>query len=747
MTTDETVQSMMIEEGFVTKRGPRPLRIWQKRYFRLPTANQSYPLNRLRLVYRKNAKKTTAPREEFEKTNQLLLETLASATVDASRILAYFKSDDKEETPQGFINFNHVTEVDPSPKIKPFAFTVKTKSREYVFSTTSQKDTDSWVATLKNLASQEPIDSSDTAAYKFSYEQLAERKGFASPSVPAQDDEVFSASEAENETKEAAPVAQPTEEAIDPSAEAIVDAVPDAASPRKSFYTEVIDFFHRKIPESEAKVEAVDPIAEAKEDQEVKEDGKDSEFSKEIAEMVAPISSDPPSLEPSPVAAADETPAEAQTEAKPSRSKTFNMPKFEGKIFSKLFNKKGGSDDEAQKETTDEAPKQDVAPEAVEAATEESTTEEQPTSEAKHDLPVAHAIEEPSAGVEIAKEESNAIAPEVVEEPAQEEAPVTPTKEEKKPFLTRLLSSGRKKAEEPKEAATEAADLEAEASAPVEVEASEVKRPFIKRLLSGNLKNKAETASVQEAHTESTEPAEAVVEAASEPVDESVVIVAEPEAVVAEPAQEKAEEVATEEPTEAPAAQRQASLITRIGELAYSAVAPAPATIPEGAEELSEHYVEKSKDAAHSGFLFKQSTLLHTNNLRYVILSKDGAFTYYRSAQVPSEGKKIQIDDTVQVGPVDELILSIKPANAYAMLFQAKDREDRDKWGAALAQFSHVATKEEVEQAVAEVLSLDKSLDAPIDTPTELPAEASQEAPAEEKKDETPLAQAAEPSA
>lgn len=172
MTTEETVQNMMIEEGFVTKRGPRPLRIWQKRYFRLPTANQSYPLNRLRLVYRKNAKKTTAPREEFEKTNQLLLDTLASATVDASRILAYFKSDDKDETPQGFINFNHVTEVEPSPKIKPFAFTVKTKSREYFFSTASQKDTDSWVATLKNLASQEALDSSETAAYKFSYEQL-----------------------------------------------------------------------------------------------------------------------------------------------------------------------------------------------------------------------------------------------------------------------------------------------------------------------------------------------------------------------------------------------------------------------------------------------------------------------------------------------------------------------------------------------------------------------------------------------
>ncbi|KAI0223911.1 hypothetical protein L0F63_001652 [Massospora cicadina] len=765
MSTQDSVQSVMIEEGFVTKRGPRPLRIWQKRYFRLAAA-QSYPLNRLRLVYRKNAKRVQAPREEFERANAHLLETLATATVDASRILAYFKSDDKDELPQGFINFAHVTEVEASPKIKPYAFTVKTKSRDYVFSTNSQKDTDAWIGAFNRLASKDPVDCSDTAAYKFSYNQLAERKGFASPSVPAQDDEVFSASEGEYEVKESAP--QPAEPAEDtrasdpaePAAEAVaestpepavVDAVPDAASPRKSFYTEVIDFFHRKVPEAEAKPE-VKPEAEAvevasreadKEAEEVPEEAdKPTEFSKEIAEMVAPISSDPPSLESSPVAAAADLPAEAEAQPnKPTRTKTFNMPKFEGKIFSKFF-KKGGSDEESTKEANpNQEASQEVLQQAKEVSGAEEPTQEPTQVEAGTEPVVVLAPEEPSAKVEVevepiakpaddagvtqasVQEQASVVdsvsetVVESVQEAAQQftreatsEVSEPASKEEKRPFLTRLLSGGHKK-EEPVETSVEPV-LAPESSALVEEaepvnqeEPSEEKRPFIKRLLSGNLKHKGgATSPTQEAHPEPAVESGSV-EVASEPTSETI----EAAAFTEEPAEtEAARDVEASAPeeqpaSEAPAAQRQASLMTRIGELAYSAVAPAAAA--EEVEEISEHYMEKSKDAAYAGFLYKQSTLLHTNNLRYVILSKEGVFTYYRNAQVPSEGKKVVIDDTVQVGPVDELIISIKPLNAYALLFQAKDRQERDRWGAALAKFASPATKEEVTQAVAEALN------------------------------------------
>lgn len=826
---------LTIEEGFVNKRGPRPLRLWQKRYFRLPAENHAYPLHKLRIVYRKNAKKQNAAKEDFEKTNKCLLETLATATVNSTSILAYFRSEEKDELPQGFINLKQVDEIVPSPKIRPFAFTIKTKSRDYVFSSNTQSETDSWISTLKSLSSSEIPDFSDTAAYQFSYSQLVDRKGFASPSAPAQDDEVFSASEAELDSDEVSPkepveLAKPELSIEVPSSEtSAAESKPTTVkgestegnmSPRKSFYNEVLDFFYRKGPEGEIikevkesspKASTVPEVTEEVTQEvaqvepaavETTEEEKPSEFSQEIAEMVAPISSDPPALEPTPAVASSAD--AAPTDNRPTRSKTFVLPKFEGKMFSKIF-KKSNSDQSTPKEESVVALEEPVK-EAVEAASPkevvvDSVKEDAPVTESEivsvgevkpEEIPttieeaIPEATSEPEVIALVGADEPVALVPEVVT--SQEVAPVNDVAveeivssikepetvvedvpevtfepvaaaqikdedEDTRPFLTRLLSGKRKSkvietpivVDEASVSVVDAPVAEIDASAeepavPVEdkVISAEVtsepaasqeeeeivdspKQPFIKRLLSGNFKTKSEpivpvTEQVHEVAELNTEP-ESVPEAdlipepvviESESVPEPALIdeVSEEPASIEPAAENKAEVEASDKKDEIPAPQRQASLMARIGELAYSAVVPTTAAIPEETEEeISEHYDDKIKEAVQSGFLYKQSYLLHTNNLRFFILGQDGVLTYYRSAKVVSEGKKFAINDSTEVSAVEELLLHLKSSNGSIAYFQAKTKEDRDAWFKALSVFAKPVAAEAVVENTEAIVS------------------------------------------
>ncbi|KXN74829.1 hypothetical protein CONCODRAFT_127608 [Conidiobolus coronatus NRRL 28638] len=163
----------IIEQGHLFKRGPAPLRLWQKRLFVLPAEGRpSYTLNNLRQVYRKNVKKSGAPKEEFVKANQYLLHTLATATVNASYILAYYKNDSSKDIPNGFINLGLATSVAAAPKIRPNAFVIKTKARDYVLSASTASETESWIKTLNEFVNADLPDYSDSEAYKQSYNDL-----------------------------------------------------------------------------------------------------------------------------------------------------------------------------------------------------------------------------------------------------------------------------------------------------------------------------------------------------------------------------------------------------------------------------------------------------------------------------------------------------------------------------------------------------------------------------------------------
>lgn len=676
---------LKIEEGYVHKRGPLPLRLWQKRYFRLPSDNLTYPLHKLRIVYQKNAKKQTQSREDFEKINKQLLDSLATASVNASSMLTYFKTDNKDELPQGLINFKYVIDIIPSPKIRPFAFTIKTETRDYVFSASNQAEADSWVAALKALVSSDVADYSDTSAYKFSYSQLAERRGFASPSSQNQDEEVFSASEAEfepePESTNATEIEKPQEKVIE-----VKNEVSAKASNRRSLYTEVIGLFHKspksdsakevtaEAPNAEIKVEdasvvaisVVEPLNQELPKGESVEDPKSSEFSKEIAEMVAPIASDPPVLQNDTII----VPVEESSDNGPKRSKTFKVPKFEGKVFSKLFKKNGQVETPESKEVVTKVEEATSNPEIEDKKVLLESSES--ASESKAITSNDEIISPATVVDEIAKEASHEISalspPEVKDdeivkgsEDVQVEIIPEATKEQKQPFIKRLLSGS------PKNKAT----------VPVVVSESDKKEETDKE---------PETAELLPESIEVKEPTE------TEPQAESKV-----------------------EQKDSPAAQRQTSLIGRIGEIAYSAVSP-----PEESEQISEHFVEKIKDAKHSGFLFKQSTLFHTNNLRFVVLSADGILTYYRNAQTPSDGKKLPILNTTEVGPMDELIISIKPVSGSTYYFQAKTSEDRDAWQSALAGFSKPVIVETPATTEPSTVAGESNTDSPVETkPTE----------------------------
>ncbi|KAI9292453.1 hypothetical protein K502DRAFT_278202, partial [Neoconidiobolus thromboides FSU 785] len=168
---EEKVEPSIIEEGIVHKRGPLPLRLWQKRIMTFTVSKQNFSLYDLRIVYRKNVKKSQAPKEEFEKINKLLFETIATATVNASDIIVYYKPNVKD-IPQGLINLKQVQSIEAAPKVKPFAFLVKTEARDYIFNAPNKKELDSWIHTISSKLDNEIPDYSDTQGYKFSYEHL-----------------------------------------------------------------------------------------------------------------------------------------------------------------------------------------------------------------------------------------------------------------------------------------------------------------------------------------------------------------------------------------------------------------------------------------------------------------------------------------------------------------------------------------------------------------------------------------------
>ncbi|CAG8599357.1 10618_t:CDS:2 [Ambispora gerdemannii] len=119
---------------------------------------------------------------DFEKQNKVLFTTIAHATQTGKGLLFYYKSLKSQNRlqPQGIINLADIVEVNTSPSVnRSFAFSIKTKNREYFFNAESDKAMKDWVKTIE-LKSEEAkklvTELYNTQGFKEVYNQLVDRK-------------------------------------------------------------------------------------------------------------------------------------------------------------------------------------------------------------------------------------------------------------------------------------------------------------------------------------------------------------------------------------------------------------------------------------------------------------------------------------------------------------------------------------------------------------------------------------------
>ncbi|KAK9721023.1 hypothetical protein K7432_003767 [Basidiobolus ranarum] len=368
-----------IQQGYLQKRGLKPLRLWKNRYFGLHP--EPFALAQLRLVSKKSLKATSAPREEFERVNKALFHNIASATVSGEGLLFYFKSShaDHVEVPLGIINLEDVQSVAPAKASKPHAFCIKTNARDYILGAPNSEEAKSWVHTIQGkLDSLSTLSNvTDTVQYKDTYEKLVTRQAFNAKSasiIPTgilSDSEVLSGSDNEKENEnenEASAVAKDAEvvesqaEEVPEEPEAVVaeDSAVEDAPKRKS----VFDGFKSFIKKSDSNIEIAAVVEASAEAQEITEAEAAEETSAEQPAEVAEATN-------SPVAKAEEV----DVDNKPSRPLSFGLPKF-------LKSQKKAEVAEAQVElgsSEDIAPQDVLEPQETEVGA--ATTEEVPVEE------------------------------------------------------------------------------------------------------------------------------------------------------------------------------------------------------------------------------------------------------------------------------------------------------------------------------------------------------------------------------
>ncbi|ORX99779.1 hypothetical protein K493DRAFT_108062 [Basidiobolus meristosporus CBS 931.73] len=493
----------VIQQGYLQKRGLKPLRLWKNRYFGFH--NEPFALAQLRLVSKKSLKATSAPKEEFEKVNKSLFHNIATATVSGESLMFYFKSSnpDHVEVPLGVINLEDVESVAPAKASKPHAFCIKTNVRDYILAAPTADEAKSWVHTIQQkLDSLSSLSSVvETAQYKETYERLVTRQAFngkSASTIPTgilSDSEVLSGSdnEKEPETSESKE-AEVAETAVEAEASAVeetpVVAETTEEAPKRRSVLGGIKSFIKKEKTSNSSIE-VAPVSE-----EAPEATEEVEV-KEASEAVA--AEETPAEAPVEEQAAEEVKVEEATEAveakveevdaKPSRPLSFGIPKF-----FKSGKKEGQSAEftEAVESPTEEEPaaevaspevSEDAAPEAVveaepaevtttEAVAEEATEAPEQAAEATSEEPVADA--EP--GSPIKRTLSNLFRSKKTKNSESQIASVEETTEEPSAAVESPVEAVAEPQEPPKaeaEAESAPAELQAEAAAEEAVDATE----------------------------------------------------------------------------------------------------------------------------------------------------------------------------------------------------------------------------------------------------------------------------------
>ncbi|KAJ1981626.1 hypothetical protein H4R33_005211 [Dimargaris cristalligena] len=652
-----------IVSGYLSQRGPRPLRLWNKRYFAL--RSEPYALTDLHLVYKKNINRgskiirAAAAGKAAESDNDDLFTNIASATVSSKGLLYYYKSEKETNAPLGIINLRHVAEGSPAVEknARAHAFSLKTTGREYVLAAASDKELKSWLQTIQQEAAAEHESLAENESFKATLDQLTQNKAFGKVSAPVtpavetpkavlSDTEVFSGSEAEAEATDAAET---------PASE-VADGATPQADRRRSYFATFDRFIKNLRGDHEKPTEAV-PAAEEERAAEATE-----------AETPAVEATTEPTAEPAAgeaVAEAEVSAIEAEaaaptetTETSPVHPTATEQAKLKAKelgtFISKFFPKR------AHEEATAEAKDDTCAVESTEATEAVPQTEETVPTEAAVATPEAEVVAETATATEEA-----VVAP---ESPARAASPIQRT-------LTKLLRPLHFTKSQP-EAAT-AATEEAVTTAPVEATAEEAP--------------KAEEAAVPAEGAETTEG-----EAA--PAAEST------EAEAAKPANKPTsflKRFGTFRASRAAASPKEAETAeatpTEAGETAQEAEAPEAAAI----EEVAAPEVTTLK----SGFLHKQSQFVKGYDRRFVALTDSGKVTYGKSDKDVKGHKSLNVTKATGVVKIDEgkrpFTFDIVTA-ARTYRFAADSDEERTSWIEALANYQ--ATLPEPEPKEEEVV-------------------------------------------
>jgi hypothetical protein len=526
--------------------------------------------------------------------------------------------------------------------------------------------------------------------------------------------------------KEAAPApapaaAQPEEVA----AEAAPEAAPEAAAEPVAEAAPEAEAEAPVVEETPAAEEAIEEAPVATEDK--------VEAAEEPVEEAAEKAAEP----------AEEAPA---TENKPSRVKSFFSKEHNG-LF-KFFNKKTGEttvvkgpienheahpDGELVPITQEEAQQVEAANSAAEAEVAAETVEEAPAAEVAEVAAEEPKVEEvkpkevktpllqrivsftkgkseptsPAQATEKAVSAAASPVPEAVAEATTSEAePVAEAVSEEPVAASEEAPAAEAAAEEPAADSERAADAPAEeAAASAEPHESSLQRAMSMILKGFHHEKKAEgeapAADAEAATTE--EPAEVVAEPET---SEAAVVTEEPAAeaeteVAAKEVDAEAADADVDADAAATSPQRKASMFARLGEYAYNAVSGTAAEA-EVDESTPSPLAEKIDAAIKHGALLKQGYVLRSLETRYFILGADGVLRYYHSNRDAGEGKKIELNEGVQLKKAEPKFIDIV-TKARGYRFVAKDAEERDEWIEVLSKFATLEVPAPVaEQAEAE---------------------------------------------
>ncbi|KAL1922622.1 uncharacterized protein VTP21DRAFT_10161 [Calcarisporiella thermophila] len=386
---EEKKEPSLINAGSLLRRGPKPLRLWQRRYYVF--RSEPHTLDQLQMVHRKNARKfllgigqpaasnpppATAeggaveeakPKEKeaekpkgYEAVNRALFTDIAAATQSGAGMLFVYRSVNELTRPLGIINLRDVESVEPISVGKNHAFRIVSSRRVHELAAGSAEEFESWIHTLRLRVSEAkelpPVEESE--GFKTVYESLVSRKAFviAKPTsdAPAEAD-VFSGEEGEPEAEGV----QRPEEVKQEGAEGEEGEVPTLTKRKSLFGT-----FSLRPSRKDKEAAPKEGICKECEVQETVNDAQDA----------AAIS---PTGEAS-VEKAQEASEEAAAKAKPK----FGTFKLFGAKKSPREEKKEEEGAATEEQNTTEEP----APEEEPAATASAEDEKKPTLEKRHSM-------------------------------------------------------------------------------------------------------------------------------------------------------------------------------------------------------------------------------------------------------------------------------------------------------------------------------------------------------------------------